>query len=202
MAFHDIRFPEKIAVGAVGGAEFNTEIRSLNSGLEKRNQNWSDTRHVFDVSHGIKTQNELDELKEFFLARQGRTHSFRFKDWSDYELDRQLIGTGDGSALEFQIFKLYTSSTQTYTRNLEKIVSGTISVWVAGTLQSAGSDYTVNLLTGKISFTSAPATGQNIEVKCEFDVPVRFNTDQMRVSFDDYNIYTWGQIPIIEVKGE
>lgn len=33
----------------------------------------------------------------------------------------------------------------------------------------------------------------------QFDVPCRFNTDEMRVSAESLNLYTWGQIPIIEV---
>lgn len=34
----------------------------------------------------------------------------------------------------------------------------------------------------------------------EFDVPVRFDIDQMRVSIDDYNAYSWGQITLVEVR--
>lgn len=34
----------------------------------------------------------------------------------------------------------------------------------------------------------------------EFDVPVRFDTDEMRVSIDSYNIYSWGQIPLVEKR--
>lgn len=34
----------------------------------------------------------------------------------------------------------------------------------------------------------------------QFDVPVRFDTDQMRVSIEAYQLYTWGQIPLIEIR--
>lgn len=34
----------------------------------------------------------------------------------------------------------------------------------------------------------------------DFDVPCRFDTDEMRVSIDDFNAFTWGQIPVVEVR--
>ena len=34
----------------------------------------------------------------------------------------------------------------------------------------------------------------------EFDVPCRFDTDQMKTAVDAYNVYSWGQIPVIEIK--
>lgn len=34
----------------------------------------------------------------------------------------------------------------------------------------------------------------------EFDVPCRFDTDRMQLSVDFYNLYTWGQIPIVEIR--
>jgi len=200
MAFHDTRFPESIGVGSVGGAGFNTEIVAVKSGLEKRNQSWSVSRRSWDVSHGIKTQDEYDELVAFFMAREGKLHSFRFKDWFDYILERQSIGTGDGVKTVFHIFKTYNSGGYTVDRDISKPVNGTVQIWKASVLQSSG--FTISYSTGEITFTSAPTGGQNIEVACQFDVPVRFDTDSMRASLDSYNVYTWGQIPIVEVKGE
>lgn len=34
----------------------------------------------------------------------------------------------------------------------------------------------------------------------EFDVPARFETDQMRANIVDYNIFAWGQIPVVELR--
>ena len=201
MAFHDLRFPEKISTGAVGGATFSTDIVSVSSGLEKRNQRWENIRHVYDVAHGIKTQQELDEIKTFFLNREGRSHSFRFKDWSDFIMPKQSIGLGNGVISSFQIYKNYQSNGFSYIRNLEKIVDNTYFIYVDNQLQTLNIDYSIDLLTGVITFISAPSLNASIEVACEFDVPVRFDTDQMRVAIQDYDIYTWGQIPLIEVKG-
>lgn len=45
-----------------------------------------------------------------------------------------------------------------------------------------------------------PQASDTLAWSGEFDVPVRFDVDQMRVSIDDYNAYTWGQITIVEVR--
>lgn len=34
----------------------------------------------------------------------------------------------------------------------------------------------------------------------EFDVPVRFNTDKLNSIWKSYNVYEWGQIPLIELR--
>jgi uncharacterized protein (TIGR02217 family) len=33
-----------------------------------------------------------------------------------------------------------------------------------------------------------------------FDVPARFDTDQMRAQVDDYGVYSWGEIPLVEKR--
>jgi uncharacterized protein (TIGR02217 family) len=45
-----------------------------------------------------------------------------------------------------------------------------------------------------------PQSTEQLTWAGEFDVPCRFDTDQMRVSFDSYNRYSWGGIPIIEIR--
>lgn len=34
----------------------------------------------------------------------------------------------------------------------------------------------------------------------EFDVPCRFDTDQMKASIEHYNLYAWGNIPVVEIR--
>ena len=95
MAFHDVRFPDRIAEGAEGGPEFSTSVIVSSGGHEQRQGNWSVGRGRWNVATGLQDDNDLAVLIAFFRARAGRLHAFRFKDWSDYQLDRQLIGTED-----------------------------------------------------------------------------------------------------------
>ena len=199
MAFHDVQFPADIARGATGGPGFSTDVITVKSGREKRNVNWSESRGVWDVAHGIKNQEQLDRLIAFFRARRGKAHAFRFKDWSDYRIARQTIGSGDGVTTTFQIAKTYVDDGGYATvRPITKPVIASVQVWKAGALQASG--YTVNGLTGVVTFSVAPGAGQAIEAACAFDVPARFDTDQMKVSVELYNLFTWGQIPVVEVR--
>ena len=97
MAFHEVQFPTDISFGAVGGAEFKTMIVTHDSGHERRNIDWSIARGEWDVVHGLEDQADIDALITFFRTREGRAHGFRFKDWSDFALARQNIGTTDGA---------------------------------------------------------------------------------------------------------
>lgn len=69
---------------------------------------------------------------------------------------------------------------------------------MAGTVTFAvGVVVSVDHSTGIITHTGGPAP---TSWSGEFDVPCRFDTDQMKVSVDSYNVYSWGQIMITEVR--
>jgi uncharacterized protein (TIGR02217 family) len=52
---------------------------------------WSLARGEWDVAYGLKTSQEFDIVRQFFHARRGRAIGFRFKDWADYVVSRQII---------------------------------------------------------------------------------------------------------------
>lgn len=198
MAFIEVRFPEDIAFGSGGGPEYLTDVVITESGYEKRNIGWQAARARYNVAHGVKNQAQLSELIAFFRARKGRAHGFRFKDWSDYQAVGQSIGTGNGSATQFQLIKTYVSGGGAETRAIAKPVSGTVNIYKAGVLQTSGIG--INYNTGIITFSAAPASGMAITADFEFDVPVRFDTDRLSTSLDSYGIGSWLDIPLVEVR--
>ena len=209
MAFHDVRLPDDVERGATGGPGFSTTIIPLSSGFERRNQNWEAARLRWDIGYGLMdregnvNQADFSEVLAFFYARRGRLHSFRFKDWTDFELDRQQIGTTDGADATWQVYKRYTSGGVNYDRDLTAIVSASHSVWVnnVAIVNGAGaSQYQINLTTGVITLgsTLAAQSGTAIEVACEFDVPVRFDLDQLDLNAVLYNAASVPSIPVIE----
>lgn len=202
--FHEVRFPEEISVGAVGGPGFKTTVLTLASGKEKRNINWSVARGQWDVAYGVKYDTEFEEIRNFFYARRGKAYGFRFKDWADFKLTSQTIGTTDGTKSTFQIFKQYGDSASYYNRTLNKIVTGTDTVWVGGLLISRGTgagQYQINYNTGIITLGSSIRTaGKLVQVACEFDVPVRFDVDELQATLEHYNINSWGSIVLVELK--
>ncbi len=290
MTFHDTRLPVDIERGALGGPGFKTTISPLGSGKEQRNIDWSRIRSEFDIGYGLMEQNSvlleatIDSLLAFFYAREGRAHTFRFKDWSDFRIgdylnaaaDNQSIGTGgsttvltastisftapdtisdsgnglaifpatkyieisgsasnDGSYLvstsaagtltvpsgittegvgasititllteTYDIFKQYTDGGIDYDRPITLLVSGRVVVLIDGFAQTEGVNYTVNLLTGRITWLAGfwPAVGVNVQVALEFDIVMRFGTDKLVLNLLMFERGSWENIPIVEEK--
>lgn len=198
MGFHEVRFPEKIELGVTGGPGYSTTIVTTISGIERRNANWQQSRGRWDVSSGIKDRDDLGALIEFFRARQGKAYGFRFKDWSDFEAVETTIGTGDGTTVAFQLVKEYTSGSTEVTRTITKPVADTVDVYLDGMLQASG--FTVDTTTGIVTFGTAPSTDVVVSAAFEFDVPVRFDVDEMSLTQSAFFYGDWSQIPIVEIK--
>ncbi|MDD3029237.1 MAG: DUF2460 domain-containing protein [Alphaproteobacteria bacterium] len=198
MIFHEVRFPSDIAYGASGGPGYSTSVVQTASGYEQRNQNWSAARGKWDVSSGLKNVDQLETLIAFFRARKGRAHGFRFKDWTDYAATDQQIGLGDDETQTFQLIKAYESGTGNETRTITKPVSGTVVVYVDGVEVTTG--VSVDTTTGIVTFSEAPESNTIITADFEFDVPVRFDVDEMDVSIENFHLHEWSDIPIIEIR--
>ena len=196
--FHEVRFPEDIARGATGGPGHDTTVITTVAGFERRNTNWSIPRGRWDVGSGIRNRGDLETLIAFFRARQGRAYGFRFKDWTDYRATGVTLGTGDGTLRTFQLVKRYASGPTDAVRPITKPVAGSITIRRAGTIVTSG--LTVSTTTGVVTFSTAPPVGAAITADFEFDVPVRFDTDQMMLSLDAYERGSWQQIPLIEIR--
>ncbi len=198
MSFVEVRFPEDISYGSSGGPQYATDIIETIGGYEQRNIGWSHCRARYNVAHGLKNQGQLDALIAFFRARKGRAYGFRFKDWLDYSATDEYVGTGNAINKNFQLLKHYTSGGITEARIINKPVSGTVKIYLDNVLQTSG--VSINTQTGVLTFTAAPADGVEITADFEFDVPVRFDTDRLLASIDQYGVHSWNDIPLIEVR--
>ena len=208
MAFDDIRFPTGISRGATGGPERRTEIVVTGSGREERNSRWADSRHSYNAGFGVKSLDDIHSVVRFFEERRGRLHGFRWKDHADFKscapqqavsrLD-QLIGTGDGSTATFQLVKRYGSGLRDYVRSISKPVAGSTVVAVNGL---ASSFFSLDAVSGIVTFTPGqiPAAGQQVTAGFEFDVPVRFDSDQIRINLTSFAAGDIPDIPIVEVR--
>lgn len=198
MGFVEVQFPTDISYGSSGGPEYATDIVASQSGYEQRNVNWEQARARYNVAHGVKTKAQLDTLIAFFRARKGRAYGFRFKDWTDYQTSAESLGTGNGAKTQFQLVKWYVSGAVNEQRTISKPVSGTVQVYKNAVLQTSG--VSVDTTTGVVTFTVAPANGVAVTASCQFDVPVRFDTDRLSAKLEAYGIHSWLDIPLIEVR--
>ena len=140
----------------------------------------------------------------------------------------QVLGVGDGVSTTFQLRKEYASGEQSYWRTVRKPVADTVLIAVNGEPLPAGA-YSVDVTTGMVTlelskgshppgtevmaldFTAdmysalgfiedAPPAGAVVTAGFEFDVPVRFDVDQLDVTLDMERLGTISSIPLIEVK--
>ena len=198
MSFVETQFPTNISLGAIGGPGFSTDVVTLASGDEQRNINWTAARRRYSVGHAIQDRIEFDDLIAFFTARRGKGVGFRFKDWSDYSVTDQEIGIGDAAETDFQLIKTYSSGGVEIDRTITKPVTGTLTIYFDDVEQVSG--WTVDTTTGIVTFSSAPGGSVVITADFEFDVPCRFDQDDMQLTMHTQELGSWPQIDIVELR--
>ena len=208
MAFDAVRFPTNISRGAQGGPERRTDVVTTASGREERNSRWVNSRRRYNAGFGVKSLNDIQQVVAFFEERRGRLHAFRWKDHVDFKscaasatpsANDQTLGVSDGTTASFQLIKKYGSGLRDYARVIAAPVAGTVLVAVNG---SASNFFTLNLQTGILTFTAGhiPTMGQIITAGFEFDVPVRFDSDQLTINIANFQAGEIPDINLIEVR--
>jgi len=208
-SFHEVRFPIDLALGATGGPERRTEIVTLGSGQEQRNTRWADSRRRFNAGYGIKSVSDLQTVIEFFEERRGRLFGFRFRDQLDWKSCKadvevsstdQLLGVGDGENREFQLVKRYGGNEHGYTKKIAKPVEGTVFIAKNGVLVNEA-EYVVDHLSGLLIFNEASVPEANSEISAGyiFDIPVRFDADEISVNLSHFEAGDIPSIPLMEL---
>lgn len=204
VAVRDVRLPENVERGVQGGPRFKTTFHTLVSGHENRNVDWSRTRGEWDAGYGIQLKSDFKAVIDLFYASFGMAYGFRLKDWSDFELgvdatdSFQSIGAGDAIETDFQAYKRYQSDIWFHDRTLTRIVTGTSRVFLGGVEQ--GSGWTMDDTTGILSFSVAPGDTIDVGLICEFDVPVRFDMDELNINMATFEAGSIPSIPLVEIK--
>lgn len=183
------RFPEEISVGSQFGPGYSTRLARNLGGKTAVNKNRDNALYEGDVLHGVRSQEQLNDLLAFFQHVGGRFLCWRFKHFGDF-----LVAFGEGYLVEitanttWQCWRRRTFGPALGNHKVQKLVSGTIAV-------QGGGSYTIDHNTGIITRTSgANPTGWT----GEFDFRCRFNTDKMLPSWISFELYDWGPVPIIE----
>ena len=191
-----MRFPDDISYGAVSSPMFATEVVRVMSGAEKRNRLWSTPLYSFECSHGVKSQQQLNELIDFFYDVGGRHGSFRFKNWAEYQLTKTNCELQRPTTESLYIYKKYGSNVTT--RRITKIVDGTFKLYADDVLVTSG--YSLDIDTGIITLAVPGDYAPTVifTCECEFDFWCRFNSDSMPSSIDNVDTYSWVNIEIIE----
>ena len=205
-AFHDVRFPVEIGLGACVAPTFATDVFAAASGFEQRNSRWADARLSFDAGLGVRSEAELGEVIAFFRARRGQAAGFRFRDPSDFSSNGMdgvvsardvALGIGDGARTRFELVKRYGEGTNAQVRRITRPEAGSVRVAIDGVEAASGWALAAG---GVIEFDMAPGAGAVVTAGFRFDVPVRFAEDRIEVSLTAFRAGEVPSIPLVEVR--
>lgn len=189
-SFSEERFPTNISYGISGGPCFKTDVVTTNSGHEYRNICHIHPRYKYQLASAIKTEDQLSQIVSFFRAMLGKAIAFRFKDWLDYK--GEFEWESDGEQYTFQLYKIYETGSLKTQRKITKPVEGTVSI-------DNIERFAVNYTTGEVTLKEPLEKGTKIKVKFEFDVPVRFDSDTIVTTMQNYGVQLVEDISLIEV---
>ena len=206
--FHEVRFPLDVSLGSRGGPVRRTDIVTLASGREHRNSRWAGSRRRYDAGLGVRTLDALHAVIAFFEERRGRLYGFRFRDRIDWRsgppsreptpLD-QRIGTGDGASRSFQLVKAYGSSFAPYSGpSPSPSAARCASPSTASSRLWARTSPAIPRPASSPS-SAAPPAGAAVTAGFAFDVPVRFDTDELDIDLSAFEAGGIPQIPLIEI---
>jgi uncharacterized protein (TIGR02217 family) len=209
MSFYEIRFPEDISSGSKGGPGFSTNVVTLDSGHEKRRIIWPLPRYSYDVVFGVKKPEQMEELIEFFYYMRGKAYGFRFKDPLDHKScpvkedaaadDQILVASATGGETTIQLIKTYSTLVGSIDRVINKPVEGTVVLEKNSTPLTETVDYTVDHATGIVTLVVPLVATDEVTGGFEFDVPCRFDTDDLDISLNSALVGDT-TIPVIELK--
>ena len=204
-AFDAVDFPLAIGREAMVATEFSTQIVGAPSGHEQRASEWAEARMRFDAGPGIRSEDDVRMLTDFFRARRGAARAFRFRDPFDAgssvdgrlpTAGDQMLGVGDGVRRQFALVKRYGAGDAEQVRNIRLPVEGSVRVSVDG-LETAAFMVTGD---GEVLLDVAPAAGVAVRAGYLFDVPVRFADDRLEVSRATFLAGDMASVPLVEVR--
>ena len=201
--FADVDFPIAIGAEASASPSFSTNVVTSASGHEQRNANWQQARLRFDAGPGVRGDDELGQLLEFFRARRGSAVAFRFRDPFDHSSNGmtgsptatdQPLGTGDDATTDFPLVKTYGDGER---RRITRPVAGSVRVSLDGEGQAAG--WVLEPL-GVVRFNEPPEAGVEVRAGYLFDCPARFAEDRLDINRASFLAGEAPSVPLIEVR--
>ena len=198
--FYNAKFPENMYIFFEKSINFNTEINKTKNFTEQRITLNNDCYNTYTLNYNNLTHYNLEEIVSFFNIVKGRYSTFRFKDWSDYKVINQLIDSYNGLN-NFQLKKTYSinllDNTQVfYTKNITKPVKDKVKIYI-NSIETT--NFTMDYNTGIFNINNTLSENDIISADFEFDINVRFFSDELRIVNKTKNISEIKDLKLIEV---
>jgi uncharacterized protein (TIGR02217 family) len=193
--------------GWSGGPQFQTRVRALVNGRERRNADWAQERQKYTVPFANLRADQYRGVRQMFQVCRGMLHTFLYADPLDQAASDETFAIGDGVRAEFQLSKLSVVDGVTYQREIHALyvegddgeaLPATIAVTVSGTPTAVTVDYD----RGTVLFAAPPAEGAVLRWSGAFAVWVRFDNDWLPFSINDRgaaDYFRSGSVDLIEL---
>lgn len=184
------------AFGWSGGPSFQTRLKVLQNGRERRNVDWSQEKNRYTLPFQNLGERDYAGIRQMFQVCRGMAHDFLYRDPLDSDATDEAFGIGDGVTQEFQLSKLSAIQGVIYQREIHALyipgsydsvtntvpaVDAPITVYVNGTPTAV----TLDRDRGLVLFAAAPAVDAVLTWSGEFSIWVRFDADWLPFSIDN-----------------
>jgi uncharacterized protein (TIGR02217 family) len=179
---------------SVWSIEHSTVVKESDNGLVETNPRWPRGKKSWTLGwiggSAVSVENlfRVNGPHAGFLFVPSRTE--------DYVATGQVLGTGNGTQTTFQLTLTATAGARSVVQNILYPLAGTVVIKLNGTPTAA---FTVNLTTGIVTMTSAPAGGVAVTADFQYATPVRFVSDKMDVTVFQNDRQETRQVTIEEV---
>jgi len=185
--------------------QWSTKLHETTSGKETAAAYWSYPKWFFTLAYEFLDESELvrdlQTLGGFFLARRGKFDSFLFRDPSDYKVEGQVLGIGDGARSAFQLIRSFGEFDEPI-KNVEGVVANPPILVTGGTPTFPLSEYGPTLYvdgvesstysissTGLVTILPIPPVGAVVSADFTFYFRCRFNQDE--AEFTEFMAELW-----------
>lgn len=218
--FRDVYLPECVAgYGAVSSPLWSTIVVQVSSGAEQAIQRWSQPLMSFSLPDVVRDNETMNAVWNHWMVMSGQAHTFPFRDPVDHaSVDHppavdavdmispydQYIGRGDGVNRVFQLQREYKVGGFTFVREIYRPVVDTVLISVEdeyGDMQPVTSGWSVDRMTGNVTFDEPPASNREIRAGFIYDVEVRFVGDNaMGAVVRTYKASGYSSLELVEVR--
>lgn len=182
---------------------FNTTIVERKNKEEARNQEWEYPLRRFSVAYDLLDKSQQEMVYGAFLVAKGRRHTFRYKDWTNYQCAGSIQATTGTNT--YQLSNNYVFGSASAIDPIYLPVQSTVVVKdPLGNILTEGIGYSIDYLTGIITLISVASAG-TYQYQCEYDRKVRFDSDEVQVNsiaYIDGSIGTASTIELTEVRND
>lgn len=176
--FIEERLLDSVSYGTVYGESFNTDIKVMRNKSESRNMQWSESQGTYTLVFDALLEEDRAKVMKVFRTCRGRGVGFRLKNWVDYKAKNETLGVMTDNTQSFQLKITSSAGGYTTVKTIRKPVVGRVVVYVDGVETPATIDYTKGIV------TVAADIGSTISWSGEYDIPVRFDNDDIHWSVD------------------